>query len=102
MTLLLLILLLLLLFFTFDTIENDSTVLDSHITPEAETSWYPERMGEPNPVFTLFIIRFYPISSSLYITQEIPCRWLSFLPKAIVLDGSHPAHSVGYDYSPSP
>lgn len=53
-------------------------------------------------MFTLFLFRFYPVCSSLCITPEIPCRWLGFLPKAIVLDGSHPAHGVGYDCPSSP
>lgn len=76
-------------------------MLDSHIIAKAEISWYQGRVGNSNTLFTFFIIRLYPISGSLYITQEIFCEWLSFLLKAIVLVVSHPAYGVGYDY-PSP
>lgn len=75
-------------------------MLDSHIIAKAEISWYQRRVGNSNTLFTFFIIRLYPISGSLYITQEIFCGWLSFLLKAIVLVVSHPAYGVGYDYPP--
>lgn len=58
-------------------------------------------MGQPNTLFTFFIIRPYTISSSLCVTQEILRRRLSFLLEAVVPDVSHCAHGDGHD-SPLP